>query len=245
MKKAYTTLAKYYDLLYQDKDYRGEVEFIKKIIKKRAPRAKSVLDVGCGTGNHLNLLLRNFEVLYGVDLNPEALKEARKKSPKVKYFTGGMTDFAIGRKFEVITCLFSVFNYNLSAKDAQKTLQNIKSHLEKKGLVIFALYLPRNTKKETKLHFGKNSEAEVTKINQFVFDPKTSLETSDFIVLIKDKKGTKLFPEKDHQCRIYEVDKFSEMLTKAGFVNIEVFDDFTDKPVSKETKYPVFAANLG
>lgn len=245
MRKAYTTLAKYYDLLYQDKDYRGESEFIKRIVKKRVPNAKSILDVGCGTGIHLNLLLNNFDLLHGVDLNSEVLRRAKKKSSKVKYTVGSMADFSISKKFDVITCLFSVFNYNLSDKEAKRTLRNIKRHLEKDGLAIFALYTPRNTKKKIRLHFGRNPQGEVVKINQFEFNPKTRLETSDFLVLIKDRRRVDFFTETDHRYKIYGVDIFKKMLKEAGFVKVRVYDNFVEKPVSSKTKYPVFVTNIG
>lgn len=244
MKAAYKTLAKYYDLIFQGKNYLAESRFIKEMVGQRMPKAKSILDVGCGTGTHLNLLINDFEVLYGVDLNPEVLKEAKKKSPKANYVVGGMADFDLGRKFDVITCLFSVFNYNLTVKEARKTLRNIKKHLNPRGLVIFALYTPHNTDKEISLHVGKNPDVEVAKINQYFFDPRTHLEICDFLVLVKDKEKIDFYTELRHKYRIYEVDEFTNLLTEAGFVDIAAFDNFTDKPASPEAKYPVVIASL-
>ena len=79
MQKSYKNLAKYYDLLYQQKDYKSETDFILKIIHKYKIRKNSLLDVGCGTGTHLSLLSNEFKVLYGIDLNKEILNIARKK----------------------------------------------------------------------------------------------------------------------------------------------------------------------
>jgi SAM-dependent methyltransferase len=245
MKKAYTSLAKYYDLIFQGKDYIAESKFIKGAIKKRKVYAKSILDIGCGTGSHLNLLIDDFEILSGIDLNSEIIKEAKKKSPKIYYQVAGMLDFKLSQKFDVIVCLYSVFNYNLTVKDAKNTLKNIKNHLNTRGLVIFALYSPRNIKKETSLHTGKNSNVEVVKINMHSVDPKTHIQVSDFVVLIKDKNGVDFCTEKGHKYRIYEIDEFTKMLRKVGFTNIDVFDGFSNKRASDETEYPVFVANLG
>ncbi len=244
MRKAYTDLAKYYDLLFQDKDYNKESDFIKSIIKNRAPSNNSILDIGCGTGTHLNLLLDNFNLLSGLDINPSVLKVAKKKSPKVKYVVGSMKDFNINRKFDVVICLFSVFNYNLTNIEAKKSLRNIKSHLNQNGLVIFALYTPQNTEKVTRLHIGKSSQVEVAKINQFRFNPRTRLETSSYLVLLKDKEKIDFITETDHKYRIFTVKEFSTILKEVGFRKIKVFDNFTDKPASSKTKYPVFVANL-
>jgi ubiquinone/menaquinone biosynthesis C-methylase UbiE len=45
--------AEYYDLIYQSKDYRGEVEKLRNLFAKYVPEARSILDVGCGTAEHL------------------------------------------------------------------------------------------------------------------------------------------------------------------------------------------------
>ncbi len=242
MKKAYTTLAKYYDLIFQGKDYVTESEFIKNAIKKRKVDARSILDIGCGTGVHLNLLKDDFKVLDGIDLNSEIIEEAKKKSSKINYHVAGMSNFKLNQKFDVIICLYSVFNYNLTVKDAKDTLKNIKDHLNSHGLVIFVLYSPRNTIKETSLHVGKNSNVEVAKVNMHFVDPKTHIEISDFLVLIKDKNRVDFYTEKDHKYRIYGIDEFTEMLTKAGFTSIEAFDGFSNKRASDKTEYLVFVA---
>ena len=39
--------AKYYDLFHQDKNYEEEAQ----AIKKKFPRVKTILEIGCGTGN--------------------------------------------------------------------------------------------------------------------------------------------------------------------------------------------------
>ena len=51
--------ARYYDLLYRDKDYVGEVEYVHRLLQAHAPGAQSLLNLGCGSGpvsyTHLTL----------------------------------------------------------------------------------------------------------------------------------------------------------------------------------------------
>ena len=239
MKLAYTTLAQYYDLFFSHKDYLRETEFIMNIIKTRLPSAKSILDVGCGTGNHLNLLRDDFRTLYGVDLNPEIIKVAQGKSNKIKYQIGGMNNFSISVKFDVITCLYSVFNYNLTPDKALQTLKNFKKHLNPNGMVIIALYTPHNINEEVGLNLGSDGEIEVAKIDQFIYDPKTHMETSDFLVLLKTSTGIDFKIEKNHQFRIYSPKEFTKLCCKVGYTKIDFFDRFQDKPISNQTKYPI------
>ena len=54
----YTKTAKHYDAVYSDKDYAGESQRLASIIRERAPMARTLLDVACGTGRHLEYLAK-------------------------------------------------------------------------------------------------------------------------------------------------------------------------------------------
>ena len=47
-----------YDAIYSFKDYAGEAETLRALVEERAPGARSLLDVACGTGKHLAELRR-------------------------------------------------------------------------------------------------------------------------------------------------------------------------------------------
>ena len=52
--------ARFYDVLYRDKDYAAECRYLERIFDRHSPRrVRSVLDLGCGTGGHA-LFLRQF-----------------------------------------------------------------------------------------------------------------------------------------------------------------------------------------
>ncbi len=59
----YTKSSEYYDLIYGDnKDYKGESEVVIRFIDKYNPGAKTLLDVGCGTGGHDKYLVQKYQV---------------------------------------------------------------------------------------------------------------------------------------------------------------------------------------
>ena len=60
--------AQYYDLFYREKDYRGEVDYVDALIKRYATNdARTILDLGCGTGGHAVLLAQKGYHVTGVD----------------------------------------------------------------------------------------------------------------------------------------------------------------------------------
>ena len=62
--------AAYYDLLYEDKRYDEEAQFVARLLREQAPHARSILELGCGTGKHALALARQGFSLTGVDLSP-------------------------------------------------------------------------------------------------------------------------------------------------------------------------------
>src|SRR6267142_2354240 len=102
----YEKLAAIYDSLYRFKDYAAASRTLDDLIQRRVPRARSLLDVACGTGKCIEQLQSRYQ-LHGVDLSREMLDIARQRCPGVPFEQADMTDFHLGRTFDVVTCLFS------------------------------------------------------------------------------------------------------------------------------------------
>ena len=84
----YERFAQYYDLLYkaQGKDYEREACRLHRLIQRyKTSQGKRLLDVGCGTGEHLRYL-RAFYQVEGVDASAEMLQVAQRKLPEVHFY---------------------------------------------------------------------------------------------------------------------------------------------------------------
>ena len=126
-----------YDPLYATfKDYPAEVERLRELIGGR----QTLLDVACGTGKHLELLREHYDVA-GLDLDPELLAIARERLPGVELYEGDMTDFELGRRFDVVTCLFSSIGYVLTVERLHDAIAAMARHLEPGGLLVVEPWL--------------------------------------------------------------------------------------------------------
>jgi ubiquinone/menaquinone biosynthesis C-methylase UbiE len=145
--------AKYYDSIYlKMKDYRKESEMIKTVIRLYQKKSsKTLLDVGCGTAEHLKNLSSDF-LCTGVDINKDMIKIARKKNPSMGLIAADMLKMNLRRKFDVIISLFSVIGYAHTFGNLVKSLRNMRNHLESNGLLIIEPWIFR--KDYTKGHIG-------------------------------------------------------------------------------------------
>ncbi|OXS77038.1 hypothetical protein B1B04_01145 [Lysinibacillus sp. KCTC 33748] len=69
--------AEYYDLLYKDKDYIQEANYIDSLLQKYSSNTKSILELGCGTGKHAIILGKKGYKVHGVDLSEGMIREAK------------------------------------------------------------------------------------------------------------------------------------------------------------------------
>jgi SAM-dependent methyltransferase len=137
----YVRSAAFYDLLYEGppgsalRDARAEAARVTAEARRAVPGAQTLLDVACGTGRYLAHLADDFAVT-GFDLNPDLIDIARQRVPRASFEVADMTDFELGRRFDVITCLFSAIAYAVTAERLQATLERMAAHLEPGGVVI-------------------------------------------------------------------------------------------------------------
>jgi SAM-dependent methyltransferase len=145
MNKAFESLyADSYDLLYSDKDYAGECDLIERMFQKYGNGSiHCILDMGCGTGNHVfTMVQRGYEVV-GVDRSEEMLAHARRKQNAIQnnqrpaFYRGDILNVQLNRKFDAVLIMFAVLSYQLENSQVLSALKNARRHLKTGGLLIF------------------------------------------------------------------------------------------------------------
>jgi len=136
-----------YDLLYQDKDYKAECGLIERILKEYSQGpAQTILDLGCGTGNHALLLAQHGYAIVGVDASPGMVAHARRKAAiledgcSVEFHERDIRLVELGRKFDVALMMFAVLGYQMENTDVLSALRTARRHLRPGGLLVFDVW---------------------------------------------------------------------------------------------------------
>ena len=123
MKQLFDSYANYYDLIYEDKDYAAEVDYIVTHIHKDLPKAKHILELGCGA--HAEHLAQRGYTVHGVDMSEEMLSRAEVRkaglpadvASRLSFGLGDVRTLRTGKVYDVVISLFHVMSYQLSNDD--------------------------------------------------------------------------------------------------------------------------------
>lgn len=85
--------AAYYDLIYSDKDYEAECNFVEEIFQEYSPHSiATILELGCGTGGHAIPLAQKGYRVSGIDISEAMIARARRKAENVGFKFGFLSD---------------------------------------------------------------------------------------------------------------------------------------------------------
>jgi SAM-dependent methyltransferase len=163
----YGTVAQVYDRVYAWKDYVREARRIRTLVRAEGPPgARTLLDVGCGTGGHLRHLVRDFECT-GLDSSPEMLAAARKNAPGARFVRGAMPSFDLGKRYDVVLCLFSAIGYVRTEPALRRTLRTFARHLAPGGILLVEPWLTPEAWTPGSMHLltVESPEAPIARMN--------------------------------------------------------------------------------
>ncbi len=248
--KIFNSYAKYYDLLYKDKNYFSEVNYIEKFIKKFHPNAKTILDLGCGTGEHDFILAKKGYAVTGVELSSKMLeiaayklKNNKKDYPNLKFLHGDIRNISLAKKFDVIISLFHVLNYQTQNADLKSTLKIVSKHLKKNGPFIFDFwYGPAVLKErpESRIKKLQNKEIQIERIAIPKLRINENIVNVNYEIIIKELKNNKIFKVKEtHNLRYFFVPEIKLFLEENGMEQNYCKEWMTGKELSDKSWFGI------
>jgi ubiquinone/menaquinone biosynthesis C-methylase UbiE len=141
----YERFGRFYDAVMGDRA--ESAALIHRLIQNHNPEAKTLLELACGTGAVMRHMAKHYEV-SGLDISQEMLSVAREKLPEAPFYLASMAPFDLGKKFDVIICVFDSINHILSFADWKKVFRSAARHLTEDGLFLFDI----NTERKLQRH---------------------------------------------------------------------------------------------
>jgi SAM-dependent methyltransferase len=138
----------FYDLLYQDKNYAAEAAYVARTIRDILPAARSILELGSGTGRHGRLLAGMGFDMHGIERSSEMVAVAQTMSRSASCDLSGsfscevgdICKAALGRSFDAVISLFHVISYQTTNQALQAVFQVAADHLAPGGVFLFDVW---------------------------------------------------------------------------------------------------------
>lgn len=255
--------SKYYNLLYKDKDYAGEARYIHELIQQHTPGAKSVLDLGCGTGRHDFELAKLGYDITGVDLSEEMLASANARLSSLishqvsapsstlnshpstdsslphQFIKGDIRTVRLDQIFDVVVSLFHVMSYQITNADLQSAMATAKTHLKPGGLFIFDCWYGPAVLSDppvVRVKRLEDDEISVIRIAEPVMHYNENVVEVKYEMLIVDKaSGTLEKINEIHRMRYLFLPEIESLSKRNGFESVSYEEFMTTRCPGKDT----------
>jgi len=240
--------AEEYDLFYRDKDYEAECDMIENIFHRHVDgQVSTILDLGCGTGNHAIPLARRGYQVTGVDRSSEMVKHAKIKlqsqiSPpqqQTQFLEGDVRSLKLNQQFDIVLMMFAVLGYQITNEDVLAALRTVRRHLRPGGLFLCDVwYGPAvlSIRPGDRIKIIPSSDGKVIRVASGSLDAYH--HTADVCYqtwLIKEQQVVSE-TEETHRMRYFFPQEMDLFFTQSG-INLLEISNFNEpeKPATEET----------
>jgi len=211
----YRSRPELYDREYSFKDYAGEAATIERIVRERNAGARTLLDVACGTGKHLEHLSTRFEC-EGADIDEGLLGVARQRVPGVPLHHADMRDFDLGKQFDVVTCLFSAIGFVGGPDGLAAVARTFARHLNAGGIAVVEPWLTPDRWLVNRPHLLTHEEPDLVLARATVSGLRDErISTTEMHYLVATPAGVEHFVE-DHELYLFTNDELRAAFEAAG-----------------------------
>jgi len=234
----FDAIGKYYDLLYEKKDYSLEANYIHSLIQKYSENTNNILEFGSGTGKHAHYLVDKGYKVHGVDRSKSMVELASKKEGFTSQ-VGDIKNINLQKDFDVVVSLFHVFSYQTTNKEVLELLSNASIHLKLGGIFIFDIwYTPAvlSIKPSNRVLRISNDQIEVTRIAEPDILINENIVNVKYQFFVKDKLNNKYQTFQElHPMRHFSLPELNFYAEKVGLSILKSEEWITGKSPSKET----------
>jgi SAM-dependent methyltransferase len=236
--RVFDTYSHYYDLLYKDKNYFEESEYIKNLLSNNGMINGDILEFGSGTGKHGILLSKYGYKVHGIEKSPKMIAKAKKKDG-FTFQQGDITSINLNKEYDAVVALFHVISYQTTNEKLQMVFANAAKHLKKEGLFIFDFWFSPAIYKQVpsvRIKRMRDEEVEITRVAEpKMYNNENKVEVK-YTIFAKNLKNNHIETfEEVHPMRHFSLSEFEILAAKYGFNCIQTEEFLTRKKVSENT----------
>lgn len=232
--KFYKEISKVYDTVFPKDD------ITLKYLCKNLNGNSKVLDLACGTGTYSIALAQKGHRVEGIDLVEDMIVKAKGKGGLYADFTvGDMTkikDIYVGKKYDFVFCIGNSIVHLKSKEKIESLIQDIFDMLIDEGaLMIQIINFDRIIKYNVKsLPTIDRQDKGIKFIRNYNYiEDENKVEFNTELLVSRDGKIDKY--ENSVDLIVLEMEELKTMFKKAGFMDIEVFGEFTEEEFTENS----------
>lgn len=217
-----------YDLLYRDKDYAAEADYVVRTLRVVVPGAHDLLELGCGSGRHGRLLAANGFAVHGIEHSPDMVLLAQSAPMQMPESAAGSFDCETGdirnvdlrRRFDAAVALFHVVSYQATDADLDATFAAVARHLVPGGAFVFDVWhgpAVLAQRPERRVKTAGDERMEVIRTARPQLDAARRTVTVSYDIECRDRDSGEIarFSE-DHLMRYLFPDEIATLAARAG-----------------------------
>lgn len=249
--------ARYYDLLYRDKDYAGEAQFVHQKLQAHGVPGPKLLELGAGTGRHGVELHRLGYEVTGVDLSENMIAQARSRVAGLRgaavaaphFEVGDIRTVRLARTFDAVISLFHVISYQVTLEDLRAAVETAAQHLRRDGVLIFDFWYGPAVLSDPPTVRVKRLEDDAIKVTRIAepdFMPNENRVAVNYQVLMQNKADGVISEIREtHTMRYLFLPEIRALLSEQNLGLVDSGAWRAERPLGRDTWYGWVAAKIG
>lgn len=217
--------APWYDLLYEDKSYASEVDFVETRLRDHGVASGKVLDLGCGTGLHAVEFARRGWSVAGIDLSHEMIARAKSRAEQaglaIPFRQGDACKAGPEHGFDAVVSLFHVASYQNDSEKLEQLFRTAHAALKPGGVFFFDYWyggavLAQGV--ETRVKIIERKPLRLTRIAQSDHDELKATVLVNYTLFCEDTdRGTIRRVDETHRMRYWFPFEINVSLKACGY----------------------------
>ena len=236
--QVFNKYSKYYNLLYSDKNYSAESDYIDKLLAGYGQSFGKVLELGCGTGGHARFLAQKGYIVHGIEQSRAMVNQAL-TCDNFSCEQGDICSFSTRERYNVVISLFHVISYQTTNQKLDAVFYNTSKHLVDGGIFVFDFWFtPAVCSKgpEVRVKRMQGEGIEIIRIAEPEIHPALNQIDVKYSIFVRDiNLNTVEIINETHNMRHFSLMEIDLLCDKHGFHRVYAKEMMTSRLPSNDT----------